>query len=297
MVYATAAKGFRLGGANQPIPVAPLTSCPPPANGGPLQGNEYALQLKLLNGCSTSVYLNQNGDLTSTFASDSVWNYEIGEKSSWFDRHLIANVSAYYERWKDPQIATNLNGYGITANGGDARIYGFEAELQALLAQEWTFGVNAGYTNAEFTESSPITGYPSGYSVPDIPDFTASATLRWKHPITDTMSAVGTLEGDYVGTRTDAPYGESITIYPNSPTYIDKLLIHLPSYAFLNLRLGLTGNTSSGGAWTASLYVNNLTNKIAILDPQPQIDLQLNAYVRYLINQPITTGIDLAYKF
>jgi iron complex outermembrane recepter protein len=291
MVYATAAKGFRLGGANQPIPTAPPVSCAAPQ--GPLQGNEVALQAKILNTCNPSLYV----AAPKTFSSDSVWNYEIGEKSAWFDRRLIANLSAYFERWVNPQIATNLNGYGITANGGDARIYGLEAEFQALLTPEWTFGLNAGYTNAEFTESSAITGYPEGYSVPDIPKVTASATLRWKHPLTDTLSLTGTLEGDYVGTRTDAPYGESITIWPNSPGYISNYLIHLPSYGLLNLRLGMDGTTSNGGSWFATLFVNNLTNKITLLDPQPQIDLQLDAYVRYLINQPITAGIDVGYKF
>jgi iron complex outermembrane receptor protein len=291
MVYTTAAKGFRLGGANQPIPTQPPVSCAAPQ--GPLQGNEVALQAKILNSCNPAVYV----AAPKTFDSDSVWNYEIGEKSAWLDRRVIANVSAYYERWSNPQIATNLNGYGITANGGNARIYGLEAEFQALLTPEWTLGINSGYTNAKFTESSAITGYPEGYSVPDIPDFTASATLRWKHPVTDTLSVTGTLEGDYVGTRTDAPYGESITIYPTAPSYISNYLIHLPSYGLVNLRLGVSGTTPNGASWFAMLFVNNLTNKITILDPQPQIDLQLNAYVRYLVNQPITGGIDLGYRF
>lgn len=288
LLYATIAKGFRLGGANQPIPVSPLTSCPVSATAGPLQGNEYSLQLKVLNACNTSILL----QAPSTFSSDSVWNYEVGEKSELLDRRLILNVSAYYERWTNPQIATNLSGYGITVNGADARIYGLEAEIQALLTPEWTLGLNAGYTNAEFTAASAIDGYPSGYSVPDIPDVTASATLRWKHPLSSDLALVGTLEGDYVGTRTDAPYGESITIYPTSPGYINNFLLHLPAYGFLNARLGFSGNL-----WTASLYVNNLTNKEALLDPQPQIDLQTNAFVRYLVNRPITAGLDFTYKF
>ena len=285
MVYATVAKGFRLGGVNQPIPVAE------PGNPNTvLVANECSLQAKLLltTTCNPNLLL----QAPASFSSDSVWNYEIGEKSAWLDRRLIANVSAYYERWTDPQIATNLAGYGITVNGGNARIYGLEAELQALLTPEWTAGVNAGYTNAKFTEASPITGYPEGYSVPDIPDFTASATLRWKHPVSDAVSVTGTLEGDYVGTRTDAPYGQTITL-DNINTY----LVHLPSYAFLNARLGLAGSTPSGNSWSASLYVNNLTNKEALLDPQPQIVLQMTAFVRYLVNRPITAGLDLAYKF
>jgi iron complex outermembrane recepter protein len=287
LLYATVAKGFRLGGVNQPVPVA----LPSPTANVVAVANECSLQFKVLVLPPAACPPLPNPTLLlqapSTFSSDSVWNYEIGEKSEWLDKRLIANLSAYYERWTNPQIATNLAGFGITANGGDARIYGFEAELQALLTPEWTLGANVGYTNAEFTADSPITGYPSGYSVPDIPDVTASATLRWKHPLHDNLSVIGTLEGDYVGTRTDAPYGESITLL-NINTY----LLHLPAYGFLNARLGLAGDQ-----WTASLYVNNLTNKEAILDPQPQIVLQMDAFVRYLVNRPLTAGLDFTYKF
>jgi outer membrane receptor protein involved in Fe transport len=286
LLYATIAKGFRLGGANQPIPVAAPASCTAPQ--GPLQGNEVALQGKLLNACNTAILL----QAPSTFSSDSVWSYEVGEKSELLDKHLILNLAAYYERWSNPQLSTNLSGFGITANGADARIYGFEAEMQALLSREWTLGVNFGYTNAQFTADSPITGFPNGYNVPDIPDVTASATLRWKHELTNDLSLMATLEGDYVGTRTDAPYGESITIYPGSPGFVDNYLLHLPAYGFLNARFGFAGNQ-----WTAALYVNNLTNKQALLDPQPQIDLQTNAFVRYLVSRPLTAGLDFTFKF
>jgi outer membrane receptor protein involved in Fe transport len=287
LVYATAAKGFRLGGVNQPIPVA----TPGPGVNTVLAGNECGLQAKLLFlPCSPGVAPGPGFTLLQapkTFASDSVWNYEVGEKSAFFDHRLIANVSAYFERWTDPQLATNLAGFGITANGADASIKGLEAELQALLTPELTLGLNAGYTDATFSAASPITGYPEGYNVPDIPKVTASANLRWKHPINGDLSLVGALEADYVGTRTDAPYGETITLL-NINTY----LVHLPAYAVGNLRLGVAGSQ-----WTAMAYVDNITNKRALLDPQPQIDLQMNAFVRYLINRPITAGLDVTYKF
>jgi iron complex outermembrane recepter protein len=279
LLYATVAKGFRLGGANQPIPVAYSTN-----SNNVLAGNECALQAKLLNGapCNPNLLL----QAPATFTSDSVWNYEIGEKSAFLDRRLIANVSAYYERWKNPQIATNLSGYGITANGGNARIIGLEAELQALLTREWDLNVNFGYTNAEFTEDSVITGYRDGSQVPDTPKVTAAATLRWKHPLTEGMSLTGAIEGDYVGTRTDAPYGETLTL-----ENVNEYLVHLPAYGLLNLRFG-----AAGDGWTANLFVNNATNKETLLDPEPQIVLQIPAYMRYLVNRPLTVGLDVSYK-
>jgi iron complex outermembrane recepter protein len=280
LLYATVSKGFRLGGANQPIPVAYSTNSNPV-----LAANECGLQSKYLltSVCNPNLLLRA----PATFSSDSVWNYEIGEKSSFLDRRLIANVSAYYERWTNPQIATNLAGFGITANGGNARIVGFEAEFRALLSREWDLGANVGYTDSEFTQSSAITGFPSGYAVPDIPKVTASGSLRWKHPLTSEFSLLGTLEGNYIGTRTDAPYGETIAL-----NNINQYLIHLPSYAIANLRLGV-----GGSAWSAYMFVNNFTNTKALVDPEPQIAVQINSYVRYLVNRPLTGGIDVSYKF
>jgi len=280
LVYLTAAKGFRLGGANQPIPVAAFGN-----SNSVLVGNECGLQLKILNNAACNGPLLQ---APATFSSDSVWNYEIGEKSAFLDHRLIANVSVYYERWINPQVATNLAGFGITANGADARVVGVEAEFQALLTREWDLALNVGYTDSKFTEDSAITGFPSGYAVPDIPKVTAAGNLRWKHPLTSEVSLTGSLEGNYVGTRTDQPYGETITL-----TNINQYLVHLPSYALANLRLGVAGSAG----WSASLFVNNLTNKETLLDPQPQIDLQMNAFVRYLENRPRTTGLDVTYKF
>ena len=280
LVYATAAKGFRLGGVNQPIPVDYSTS-----SNTVLAANECALQAKLLalTTCNPNLLL----QAPATFSSDSVWNYEIGEKSAFLDHRLIANVSAYYERWTNPQLATNLAGFGITANGGNARVVGLEAEFQALLSRMWDVGLNLGYTDSKFTEDSAITGFPSGYAVPDIPKVTASATLRWKQPLTSEVALNGTLEGDYVGTRTDQPYGETITLQN-----INTFLVHLPAYGLVNLRFGAVGK-----AWSAFLFVDNLANKETLLDPQPQIDLQMNAYVRYLVNRPRTAGLDVSYKF
>lgn len=281
MVYATISKGFRLGGVNQPIPVAYATS-----DNAVLVGNECALQGKLLGaagGCNPNLLL----QAPTSFASDSVWSYELGEKSTLLDGRLTFDVSGYYERWLDPQLATNLAGFGITANGADARIVGLEAQLHALLGRDWRIRVNSGYTNADFTRGSAIIGYPAGTEVPDTPRFTASAELRWRHEVSATLAAFASLECDYMGPRTDAPYGETITLWN-----IRQYLVHLPGYSLGYLRMGL-----ESGRWRAALFIDNLWNERALLDPQPQIDLQTAAFTRYTVNQPLTAGFDVTWRF
>jgi hypothetical protein len=34
-----------------------------------------------------------------------------------------------------------------------------------------------------------------------------------------------------------------------------------------------------------------------LLDPQPQLDIALTTFQRYTVNQPLTVGVDVNYKF
>lgn len=287
MVYATVTKGFRLGGANQPVPI--------PEPGTPLFNNseavsdECGLQAKLLNApCNLNILLKA----PPTFDNDWVWSYEAGEKSLFFDRRLIVDLSGYLENWEHPEIATNLAGLGLTANGGDARIYGLDLQLDGLLGWGWSLQVNGGYTHARFVQSSAITGFPAGTAMPDTPTVTASAILHWSRDLQDGLSLFGSLEEDYTGSRLDAPYGENITL----ENYND-LLVHLTAYSLVNLNLGIQGRGNDHGDWSASLFVHNLTNNSVLLDPQPQIVLQSTAFSRYTISQPLTVGLDVSYRF
>jgi len=72
---------------------------------------------------------------------------------------------------------------------------------------------------------------------------------------------------------------------------MNQLLVHLPAYGLANLRVGIRSEN-----WTATLFVNNLFNKEALLDTQPQINLQSAAFTRYIVNQPITYGLDVSYS-
>jgi iron complex outermembrane receptor protein len=286
MVYATVAKGFRLGGVNQPIPVAAYTPANIAAN-SVLTGNECGLQQKILlipgSACSASPLL----QAPATFASDTVWNYEVGEKAEFLDRHLLLNTSVYYEKWNDPQLATNLAGFGLTVNGADAHIIGAESELTALLPAGFEVSANGGYTHAYFAEDSSLTGYPSGLAIPDTPRWTGGLVLSNRQPLNGDLESVASAELSYVGSRTDAPYGVTISLLN-----VNQSMINLPAYELLNLRYGIKGEH-----WSATAFVNNVFDKTFLLDPQPQINLQTQAFTRYTVNQPRTFGLDFTYHF
>ncbi len=290
MVYAKVGKGFRLGGASSEVGPIPVVAA---SNTNPLfaseVANECGLQAKILLSatCDPNILLTA----PTTFGSDSLWSYELGEKSSFFNHRMIADVDAYLENWHSPQLATDLAGFGLNVNGGAARIKGVEAQLQALLAAGFDISLNASYTDGKFIESSPISGFPAGAQVPDTPRLSGSAVLQWLHDLSDNLSMFSSLEVDYTGTRTDVPFGVTATLQN-----LNQVLVHLPAYSMVNFRLGFRGE-GNADHWSAALFVNNLTNNIVVIDPQPQIALQTSAFARYVVSQPLTAGIDVSYEF
>ena len=295
--YATIARGFRMGGTDQPF-TGYLTTVSPTSCGAPSSLAvilQCGLQQKLSATASAPggyfapnvQFPNANAEGVPQFNSDSVWNYEVGEKGEFFDRQLMLNVDAYFERWNDPQIATNIGGFGYTVNGADASILGAELETWLKLPAGFAFSGNVGYADSKFLSDNPITGYLKGTAIPDTPKFTSSVTLHNVQQLTGALQLTSLLSYNYVGGRTNAPYGETITL-----NNMNELLVHLPSYGLANLRVGIKSDD-----WTVSLFANNLFNKETLLDTQPQINLQSAAFTRYIVNQPRTIGLDLSYKF
>jgi outer membrane receptor protein involved in Fe transport len=286
MLYAKVDKGVRLGGVAGdvgPIPVAPASSTNPLL--GSQVANECAVQAKLLltQTCNPNIFL----QAPLTFNSDSVWSYEVGEKSYFLDRHLIANLDGYFERWSSPQLSTELAGFGLTVNGAPAQIWGLELQLDTILPGGFDISLNGGYTNSRFLSDSAITGFTKGLQVPDTPAISGSAVLHWTHDLGGRLSLLGSIEGDYTGTRTDLPFGVTATL-----ANIQQVLVHMPAYAVGKLRFGLKGNQ-----WTAALFVNNFTNSHSLVDPQPNGGLQTTAFDRYVLLRPLTAGIDVTYHF
>lgn len=291
MAYFKASKGFRLGGASGlvgPIPVVAASDTNPVLASA--VANECALQAKILlaTACNPGMLLKA----PKTYSSDWVWSYEVGEKSSFFHHRMIADVDAYWEHWDNPQVITNLAGYGLAVNGGDARIKGIEIQLEALLPLGFDLALNGGYTDAQFIQSSALTGFPEGAQIRDTPKASASAVLQWEHPMADGLSFFGSFEDDYVATRTDLPIGETATLQN-----INQILVHMPAYSVANLRLGVRDERNAGGRWAITVFIDNVANNQALLDPQPQITLQTSAFARYVISRPLTAGIDVSYQF
>ncbi len=256
LVYTTAAKGFRPGGPNTPVPLTGPAQCLT----GP--GNLQSLGLS---------------SAPDQFNPDNVWSYEIGEKARALGNTFQINSAVYYERWTDVQQLVDPScGFSFTANAGTASVYGSEIEIVANLGPSFTVTQNVGTTHATFNDTVRATNTVAGQRLLDVPDVTTNTSLIYSTPVSAALnfSARGTYT--YVGPMQD------ITFVRNN----------LPGYSLVNTRAGVTSDRFS-----AFLFCDNLTNKLAILTNNVAQTVNIPSLNRWVTNQPRTIGIDLQVHY
>lgn len=264
MVYATAARGFRPGGGNQPLPSLGATSFDQFMK-SQLIGLGYA-----------------NGVAPVSYQPDSLWSYEVGEKAKLLDGHLHINASVFYENWRNIQLEELPAGYPLFDNVNSAHIYGGELEIRAVPTRNWTLTASGGYTHAALADTEH--GFIAGELLPDVPKFSGSVGVNFHTALSDKYEFNSRLENTYTGNRVDLGTANGIVNNSQSP---------LPSYDLTSLRAGI--NSEDG--WGAALFVNNLTNKHAYLENVAQLTLPNASYNRVATNQPRTIGVDVNYHF
>jgi len=213
---------------------------------------------------------------------------EIGIKSEWLDRRLRLNI-AYYDQKYDGFIAVTNNvactgvpnpdgmAYatldGTPTGGlcrenaqfnGDAIARGVEVELNALITDNWTVGLNYSYVDAYFDNALvPCNDY-NGDGIPDnegvgmiqqgkyISECRTSAPLGQISP--HSLSALS----DYnFGIGNLGAYIRANVIY-NDKSYFPQTGKDLPADTRVNAYVGLI---SSDQKWEVSLWSKNLFDK------------------------------------
>lgn len=183
------------------------------------------------------------------YSSDSLTNYEIGAKTSWFDRRLTLNVSAYQIKWEDMQISAQIPNYSFIANVGASTINGVEIEFAARpisgLFLNGSMGFVDGTLDTDQTTGLIVAAGKAGDTIPNEPEFKAALSGEYVWPVF----------GDYDGlVRFDYAYtGESISTFrPTSPYYET-----MGDFSQINLRAGI-----ENGVWGAFVFVNNLFDEV-----------------------------------
>jgi len=228
-LYASAGKGFRLGGSTTPNTNA---SC--------------------VAGLATIGIYNS----PTSYGPDQLWSYEFGTKNILFDKTLSVNADVYYITWKNLQqtITIPICGGALNANVGDAEAIGGELEVRykPQFVRGLTLSANAGGEHAYITSSANTVTAQVGQDVLYTPDVTANVTANYTWILTDATSAFVVADYEYTG-KSYGSFQVSTAAAPN-PSYID------PAYSVVNLNLGV-----NLGAFQVSLFAKNLLNNTTIL--------------------------------
>ncbi|MBQ1542290.1 MAG: TonB-dependent receptor [Caulobacteraceae bacterium] len=207
-----------------------------------------------------------------SYRPDSLWNYELGAKTAWLDGRLTLNGALYYIDWSDIQIErTGLNNIGYQDNGGAAHSVGAELEAVFRPTQGLTLSSAISLSQARSDETVPGTNILKGDHLPGARDFTLSNSIEYQRPLRDGLALF---------VRADHQYqSRAYADFSNAAATV------LPSYALVNLRIGVTR-----GPWKATLFSDNLFND------QRVMVTSTDGSQRYRL-KPRTVGVSLEAAF
>jgi len=262
MVYANVAKGYRPGGI---VPIVPA--------GQPGTATDCVAALK---GVDPNITLAQ----TRSYQSDSLWNYELGTKTSWLDHRITIDAAGFYIKWPNIQQEILLScGFQFTANAGGAAIKGGELEVRARPTDPLEVSLGMGYQNAQITQSSIESPQAVGSPIYQVPDWTGNSTASYTIPLPGGWNSVNEIDYSYVGRSFS---GNNV---PSDPRL-------RPSYRLLNARLSL-----NHGPFEFALVGKNLANEVANLGDSRSIAAETPGRPRLFVNQPRTVGFEFRQSF
>ncbi|HEY3349286.1 MAG TPA: TonB-dependent receptor [Thermoanaerobaculia bacterium] len=280
---AQAAKGFRLGGVNDPT--------------------NYNL-------CTPQDRVTFSG--YETWKDETAWNYEVGAKTRFLGGKGSLSVSGFYTDISDLQVTVTAGSCSsrLIFNVPKSRSVGGEFELGLTPNDHFDFSLSASYASSEIrstiagtSDLVASTGIREGNRLPSVPKFQMALSGTYQQDVAPGFQGYVTATYNHVGSRYTQladqeagvgtlnllSFGANTIGGPltQSTFTFDPLL---PSYDLVNLRLGVRH-----GYWDVALYVNNLTDQSAYLALDRERGFR--ARVGYLTNQPRTFGISSRFDF
>ncbi len=277
-VNVQAAKGFRLGGINDPLNL-PL--------------------------CSDEDELIYGAFASESYDDETLWNYEAGVKYS--KGPITVNGAIFHTKIKDLQVTVDAGSCSsrIVFNVPKAHTTGVELEVAASPLQGLDLSLAGSYVSAEFdsTLPSPLddrTGIREGNRLPTVPKFQVAAAATYTQRFSDNGDWYVNASFQHVGSRYTQPgdqednprgFPHGLPVFGMDGSEVTILDLKLPSYQIVNL--------SAGIEWDNGLevvaYVNNLFDENALLS----FDRERGGRARlgFNIGTPRTIGITTRIKF
>jgi outer membrane receptor protein involved in Fe transport len=174
------------------------------------------------------------------FGADELWNYEAGAKLSFLGDRLRLRTAVFYNVWRNIQTDQFLpSGLSYTANAGDGRNLGFEAEAMMRITPNWELQANA--LVDEPVLEHPLLGFTAGVHLPGVPDVLAGASTAYHFPLPWKLQGLVTADARYVG-RSQLTFNPAITA---------------PMGGYVLARLSAQVTT---GRWRLAAFLSNPTN-------------------------------------
>jgi len=188
-----------------------------------------------------------------TFSEEDQWTYEVGIKSTWWDRRVLANLSVFYIDWRNqglfsiqdlPAAGGGVNTTTILTNAGRSEIYGLELESNFVVTDNLSLIANYGYNHGEFVEGfdpdvEAITGDGNlaGNALFDSPEHSLVLGIDVRAQVSKSLDGFA---------RADFIYDSKRFTTQSNLSWIDERKI-------VNFRTGFGSD-----AWTLTFYVRNL---------------------------------------
>ncbi|WP_308911883.1 TonB-dependent receptor [Pseudokordiimonas caeni] len=272
---AQVAKGFRLGGINDPL-------------------NEPL--------CSADDLESYGGH--PGFSDESVWNYEVGAKTNLGARGTF-NVAGFYTDIKNLQMPVSAGNCSsrILLNVPKARSMGIEAEFNYLVTENLDISLGATVIDAELrsdvtdVNGNILAGAESGARLPTAPKLQMTAVMNYYWQFGTDYEGFLTASVQHIGSNYSliahqTPGFGSIALRDFGDPTIDTFNFDpkMPAYTLGNLRIG-----ARRGHYEVSFYVNNIWDERAYLS----LDLERGgaARVGFTTNQPRTFGVNFRSEF
>jgi iron complex outermembrane receptor protein len=175
------------------------------------------------------------------YSEERTWHFEGGVKTLWANSRLSTNAAFFYIDWRDLQL--NVPNPAVPtqfyiSNVGGAVSKGIELEVNARPVPGVDVFTAVGYTHARFSAGSvSAAGNLEGNSIPNTPDYTASAGVQYSRIV-----GPGTIHG-----RADV-------VFYGAFQYDDANTLGQDAYSLVNLRLGMTGRLLTGEVFVRNAF-------------------------------------------
>jgi outer membrane receptor protein involved in Fe transport len=223
-----------------------------------------------------------------SYSPDKTQNYEIGVKGSLLNHRLSYDASVYYIEWKDMQLdlGDQTGVFAYTGNPGDAKSQGVELSMDAAPWTDVRISAWIAYNDAVLTEDFPPGAFFAHEDdrLPFTSRFSGSFSMDQEFPMA--LGLTGFIGGQ-VSYASDRFGGFRVRQFFGGPPISARGIY--PAFARTDLRAGVKRDT-----WTASLFVNNVTDRRAIIAGGPTSGFGDTVF-QYI--QPRTIGLTVSKDF